>query len=221
MKPASAQQASAKSGVVKRAVSVKASARQPKAARSAKAKTPVIASAVASPVEAQEPPLAADLLALLPAVQTGRVRCELGVEVQVEPVAQRLGYFDVRGKGFAYRMRPVATSTGALRLEDAQQGAVWLQLPHKSMLMNQRKGQRMADACVTSEQAALALAQRNAPSLLDAPPVGAVAVSGVSAAASNVNTSPESALTLLQGIAPPLVAVAAHNDAARPLPGDR
>src|SRR5674476_635111 len=39
------------------------------------------------------------------------------------------------------------------RIEAHQAGAVWLQLPNKSMLMNQKIGQRLADACVNSEQA--------------------------------------------------------------------
>jgi hypothetical protein len=32
----------------------------------------------------------------------------------------------------------VATSTGTVRLEDKQAGAVWLQIANKSMLMNQK-----------------------------------------------------------------------------------
>jgi hypothetical protein len=81
------------------------------------------------------------------------------------------GYFDVHGKKFRFRMVPVVTSTGAIRLEDSQAGAVWLQLSNKSMLMNQKLGSRLADACVTPAQALVALAMEKSPppGLLDAP----------------------------------------------------
>ncbi|GAB4397443.1 MAG: hypothetical protein OHK0048_05660 [Rhodoferax sp.] len=119
------------------------------------------------------PALAPELLALAPAIHTGRLPCELGGEVRVEAMAQHPGYFDVRGKGFAYQMHPVLTSTGAVRLEDPERGGVWLQLPHKSMLMNQRKGQRMADACQSPAQAAFAKGAIQGPALFDDVPKAA------------------------------------------------
>ena len=80
------------------------------------------------------------------------------------------GYFNVRGKGFSYRMHPVVTSTGAIRLEDQHDGgAVWLQLANKSMLMDQKAGKRLADECSTPAQVAVAeaLKKNPAPSLID------------------------------------------------------
>jgi hypothetical protein len=58
-----------------------------------------------------------------------------------------------------------------VRLEDAQAGAMWLQLPHKSMLMNSKLGQRMADECQSEHQTAVAHRMKldPPPSLLDAP----------------------------------------------------
>jgi hypothetical protein len=53
-------------------------------------------------------------------------------------------------------MRPVATSTGAIRLEDEKAGAVWLQLANKSMLMDQKNGRRLADECAHPDQVAFA-----------------------------------------------------------------
>ena len=59
------------------------------------------------------------------------------------------GYFNLKGKGYSYRMHPVVTSTGAIRLEDQHDGgAVWLQLANKSMLMDQKAGKRLADECI-------------------------------------------------------------------------
>jgi hypothetical protein len=81
------------------------------------------------------------------------------------------GYFDVQGKNFKYRMFPVATTTGAIRLEDQKAGAVWLQLANKSMLMNQKQGIRLADECMSPAQVAIAESMKSNPpaSVLDAP----------------------------------------------------
>jgi hypothetical protein len=53
-------------------------------------------------------------------------------------------------------MKPVTTSTGAIRLEDEKAGAVWLQLANKSMLMDQKNGRRLADECAHPDQVAVA-----------------------------------------------------------------
>jgi hypothetical protein len=60
-----------------------------------------------------------------------------------------------------------------LRLEDQSAGAVWIQLGNKSMLMDQKAGRRLADACVSADQAIVAkeLERNPPPSLLDAPAV--------------------------------------------------
>ena len=103
-----------------------------------------------------EAPLGQQELSIAQRVHQGHLPCELGATVQVEPDHVQPGYFNVQGKGFRYRMHPVATSTGAIRLEDKQAGAVWLQLANKSMLMDQKKGQRVADECAHPEQMAFA-----------------------------------------------------------------
>ena len=115
-------------------------------------------------------------LAIADLIQTGKIQCELGASVSVESDPKAPGYFNVRGKGFSYRMHPVVTSTGAIRLEDRRQGAVWLQLADKSMLMDQRLGKRLVDACVSVEQALVAarLVKEPAPSVLE--PLPAVAI---------------------------------------------
>ena len=113
-----------------------------------------------------------DALAIAERVHVGRIACELGAYVTVAADARAPGHFNVEGKGFKYYMTPVVTSTGAVRLEDTKAGAVWLQIANKSMLMNQRLGQRLADECMSSEQVVVAEAiKRNPPpSVLDAVP---------------------------------------------------
>ena len=104
-------------------------------------------------------------------VHTGHMVCELGNSVTVLPDPQQPTRFIVQMKKNTYLMTPVATTTGAVRLEDAQAGAMWMQLPHKSMLMNSKLGQRMADECQSEHQVATAHAMKlnPPPSLLDGP----------------------------------------------------
>ena len=164
--------------------------------KSAAAKTPTPQHALAKPKPAapkyyyvRATPLAAAPLAAVPTpasapsvqtetvapavgeVHTGRMACELGNSVTVTPDPQQPSRFVVQMKKNTYFMTPVETTTGAVRLEDTQAGAMWLQLPNKSMLMNSKLGQRMADECQSEHQVAVAHRMKldPPPSLLDAP----------------------------------------------------
>ena len=127
------------------------------------------ANQMAAGITAAEAALEPVELAIAEQVHTGVLRCELGASVTLTNDPQSPGYFNVHGKNFRYRMFPVATSTGAIRLEDRHAGAVWLQLSNKSMLMNQKAGQRMADECMSPAQFTVAQAMRDRPArgLLD------------------------------------------------------
>jgi hypothetical protein len=107
-------------------------------------------------------------LAVARKVYVGDIPCELGATVKVVPM-KREGMFAVTTKGHRFRMHPVESRTGAIRLEDAQRGAMWLQLGNKSMLMSQKLGQRLADECMSPAQltAAEALKKNPMPSLLE------------------------------------------------------
>jgi hypothetical protein len=107
---------------------------------------------VAAGIEAAETAMTPAELAIAERVQVGKMPCELGASVTLTADAKNPGYFDMQGKNFSYRMFPVATSTGAIRLEDQKAGAVWLQLANKSMLMNQKQGIRLADECTSPAQ---------------------------------------------------------------------
>jgi hypothetical protein len=123
-----------------------------------------------APVQAiVEAPLSDAELALATQVLVGTKPCDQGRSVRIEPDEQQPGYFRLTSGTHRYRVRPVETSTGAVRLEDKAQGAVWIQLPQKSMLMNQKLGQRLADECASPVQRAAAeAAQANpVPNLLD------------------------------------------------------
>lgn len=102
-------------------------------------------------------------------IHVGHLPCELGASVRIEADPAQPGYFKVHAKGIKYRMFPVQTSTGALRLEDKKAGAVWLQLANKSMLMDQKRGRRLADECAHPDQVAVAQSMKTnpPPSLID------------------------------------------------------
>ena len=118
---------------------------------------------VASGLIAADAALSPAELAIAQQVYVGRMACELGAFVNVSADGASPGHFMVEGRGFKYHMVPVATSTGAVRLEDAKGGAVWLQISNKSMLMNQKLGQRLADECQGAEQVVVAEAIRKNP----------------------------------------------------------
>ncbi len=145
------------------------------------------ASQMASGIRAAEAALTPDELAIAQRVEVGLVQCELGTSVSVVADSKMPGYFDLQGKKFRFRMVPVVTSTGAIRLEDTKAGAVWLQLSNKSMLMNQKLGSRLADACMSPAQVAVALAMEQSPppSLLDAPLVARPPVLSVNSSSVN------------------------------------
>jgi hypothetical protein len=101
-------------------------------------------------------------------VFVGDIPCELGATVHITP-HKREGFFNVRTGIQRFRMHPVESRTGAIRLEDPRAGAMWLQLGNKSMLMSQKMGRRLADECMNPAQAAVneALKKNPMPSLLE------------------------------------------------------
>ncbi len=150
-------------------------ATKPKVQSASRTEIKSTASNVAAGIAAAEAALTPAELAIAERVHVGTLPCELGATVTLTPDPKSPGYFDVQTKTVRYRMFPVPTSTGAIRLEDQRAGAVWLQLGNKSMLMNQKLGQRLADECQSPAQVALAqsLKTNPAPNLLEPSPAPA------------------------------------------------
>ena len=94
---------------------------------------------------------------------TGFLSCELGAFVLITPDERAPGQFVLSHKGHQYRVWPVESRTGTLRMEDNRGHAVWIQLPHKSMLMDQKAGVRLADECKSPEQEVVAKNYRHNP----------------------------------------------------------
>lgn len=130
--------------------------------------------AVHAPAPVREEPASAESLEIAQHVHVGQMPCELGASVRLDNDPTAPGYFHVNGKGFRYRMKAVATTTGAIRLEDAKAGTVWLQLANKSMLMDQKNGRRVADECAHPDQMAFAknMVNNPPPALIDTTGMG-------------------------------------------------
>ena len=165
-KPAAAKAASTQSAKAKEPAAKKVAKAEPPSSRT---QLKSAANQVATGIIAAEAALTPDELAISERVHVGRIPCELGAFVTVTADAASPGRFHVEGKGFKYYMTPVATTTGTVRLEDIRGGAVWLQIANKSMLMNQKVGQRLADECKSDAQVVVAEAiKKNPPvSVLD------------------------------------------------------
>jgi hypothetical protein len=151
---APAKSAAAKPAAAKSAATAKAAVKKPtrqvtrRAAKAVEEVTPIDTSTDIALSEAD--------LAIAQRVHTGKIQCELGADVTVTADDKKAGFFNVSTKGVRYRMHPVESRTGAIRLEDPRAGAMWLQIANKSMLMNQKQGLRLADECQAPQQVAFA-----------------------------------------------------------------
>jgi hypothetical protein len=123
-----------------------APAAKPAAAKPAAAKKPA-AAAAAEPSAAS-----ADQLAAAERVHYGTYNCEFGKTAEVSTLAKHKGYVEVKSGKSAWLMKPVASSTGAIRLEDLKGQFLVIQIANKSMLFDSKSGQRVLDGCVNAAQ---------------------------------------------------------------------
>ncbi|BEV16438.1 MliC family protein [Herbaspirillum sp. DW155] len=82
-------------------------------------------------------------------LKTGAFSCEMGNKVEIRMEGRVTDGVTLVWKGSSYMMNPVSTSTGAVRLENKGEGLVWIQIPSKSMLLNSKIGQQLANDCRT------------------------------------------------------------------------
>ncbi|MFZ9550456.1 MAG: hypothetical protein ACO27R_01040 [Hylemonella sp.] len=111
-----------------------------------------VASVEVQPPMAPLQPLGEAELDLAKRVFVGYLPCEMGASVTIEASPHQAGYFQLRFGKHQYHMAPVQTTTGAIRLEDHHAHATWLQLANKSMLVSDKLGRRLVDACMTPDQ---------------------------------------------------------------------
>ena len=150
MSPPSAQAATDSAHTTKKAAKATGSKVVKHRATHARAGHVAAAAAVLAPIAVQ----AADSqqMAAFDRVNLGVSQCEFRQTVSVSKSAQHPGYVDLGFKGKQWLMKPVLSSTGALRLEDVRGETLFIQIRNKSMLMNQKSGQRLVDECVHPSQ---------------------------------------------------------------------
>ena len=106
----------------------------------------------AEPVSATNDSLNPGQLTMADRVLTGVADCEFKEKVDVERIEGHNGNFKVTFEHKTYIMVPEETTTGAIRLVDTAGAVVWIQIPMKSMLMNQKEHHRLVDNCQEDEQ---------------------------------------------------------------------
>ena len=122
------------------------------------------ATGVAKPAvkRGKTPPAKSAALAIAPAdpeqisaaerVFYGVYDCEFNQSINIVASAEHFAYVDLKLAKTSYLMKPVLSSTGAIRLEDVRNETLMVQIASKSMLLNVKTGQRLVDACVSPKQ---------------------------------------------------------------------
>jgi membrane-bound inhibitor of C-type lysozyme len=82
----------------------------------------------------------------------GPYDCEFNQTITVAMNDKSPGYVNIKHQKAVFTMKPVQSSTGALRLEDVTGKTLWIQIANKSMLMDQKAGRRIVDGCVHASQ---------------------------------------------------------------------
>lgn len=123
-----------------------------KAPTSAKATKPV----QAEPADTPPGAASAEQLAAAERVHYGEYECEFGQKAHVSTLPKYPGYAEVRSGKSTWLMKPIASSTGAIRLEDLKERFLVIQIANKSMLFDSKTGQRVLDGCVHASQRAAA-----------------------------------------------------------------
>ncbi|PTT90635.1 hypothetical protein DBR42_05450 [Pelomonas sp. HMWF004] len=92
----------------------------------------------------------------------GDYACEFKQSVRIDKHPKMAGYINVAWQKMQITMKPVLSSTGALRLEDVTGRTLMIQIANKSMLLDTKIGQRLLDDCVHPEQEKLMAAAKAA-----------------------------------------------------------
>jgi len=85
-------------------------------------------------------------------VYYGKYDCEFNQTVDIALSPKHSSYVTVKhGKG-EWLMKPVLSSTGAIRLEDVRGETLMVQIASKSMLLNVQTARRIVDECISPKQ---------------------------------------------------------------------
>ena len=141
------------------AIAQTAPAKKAAPAKSTPKKTPVPKKVVEPP-----PPAAAgpEQIDAAERVFYGVYDCEFKQTIDIVASPKFPAYVEVKHGKADYLMKPVLSSTGAIRLEDVRGETLMVQIVNKSMLLNVKTAQRIVDDCVSPKQRELIEAARAA-----------------------------------------------------------
>lgn len=108
--------------------------------------------AVAKPVETGPADASAEQIDAAEQVYYGIYDCEFKQTVDIEKNTKYAAYVDVKTGKSAWIMKPVLSSTGAIRLEDVKGETLMVQIASKSMLLNVKTAHRIVDDCISPKQ---------------------------------------------------------------------
>lgn len=89
--------------------------------------------------------------------------CELGNKVTIYRYPDNDQEIALHWNKHMHRMTRVGTTTGANRFENVKKGLVWIGIPTKSLLLDSKKGQQLANECKNPEQLAPKMSEVVAP----------------------------------------------------------
>jgi len=115
-------------------------------------KNPRPAKSAAAPREVKLPEATPDQERAAELVYYGVYECELNKNVNILASTTHRFYFDVKHGKTTWLMKPVLSTTGAVRLEDVKGETLMVQIASKSMLLNMKTRHRLVDACISPRQ---------------------------------------------------------------------
>ena len=124
-------------------------------------------------------------------VYYGVYDCEFQQTVSITQSPKHVSYVDVKAAKGLWLMKPVLSSTGAIRLEDVRGETLMVQISSKSMLLNVKSAQRIVDECISPKQRELIAEARSAKAAAEA----AAANGGPAAASANPLLGTEASAT--------------------------
>jgi len=123
-----------------------------KSAKPAAAAKPVGKSARKAPARPTLPQALPEQIDAAGRVYYGAYECEFNQSVTIAKSEKHPAYADVRSGKSTWLMRPVLSTTGAVRLEDVKGETLMVQIATKSMLLNVKTARRIVDECVSARQ---------------------------------------------------------------------
>ena len=98
------------------------------------------------------PPALPEQIAAADRVYYGTYECEFNQEVHIERSPQQAAYIRLTSGKTTWLMKPVLSTTGAVRLEDVKGETLMVQISTKSMLLNVKTARRIVDDCISPRQ---------------------------------------------------------------------